>query len=201
MLDEKRERGRKTRHSLLLSSFSCCCRVIEALYVLKTFAVNPGMREVRCLFSTWVCEDKNKILKVVFTQKRREITIFYYPHSLQTPRWCCCLDCLEINIIHTHIHTKKMSKREDLNRASFFPPKRHQTFVPTLMDLWVQEYGLYVPDIKKTYPLNMMLHLQDECLKKDSQTNYMANKCVYAYIRLVRKLLNWKILFLKKYWK
>lgn len=120
MLEEKgRERGRKTKHSLLPSSFSCCCRVIEALYVLKTFAVNPGMRELRCLFSTWVCVDKNKILKLVFTHKSREITIFYHTPSLQTPRWRFCLDCLEINIIHTQ---KKMSKRAVLNRAILVYP-------------------------------------------------------------------------------
>ncbi len=61
--------GRKTRHSLLPSSFSCCCRVTEALYVLNTFAVNPGMRELRCLFSIWVCKGKNKTLKITNTEK------------------------------------------------------------------------------------------------------------------------------------
>ena len=35
---------------LFVSSLSCCCRVMEALYVLKTFAVRPGIRELRCLF-------------------------------------------------------------------------------------------------------------------------------------------------------
>lgn len=40
---------------LFVSSLSCCCRVMEALYVLKTFAVRPVIRELRCLFSMAVC--------------------------------------------------------------------------------------------------------------------------------------------------
>lgn len=43
---------------LFVSSLSCSCKVIEALYVLKTFAVRPGIRELRCLFSMFVCNDK-----------------------------------------------------------------------------------------------------------------------------------------------
>lgn len=71
----ERKWGRKTRHSLLPSSFSCCCSVMEALYVLKTFAVNPGMRELRCLFSSRVCKGKNKTLKIAFKHKHWEIII------------------------------------------------------------------------------------------------------------------------------
>lgn len=43
---------------LFVSSLSCCCKVMEALYVLKTFADKPGMRELRCLFSMVVCNEK-----------------------------------------------------------------------------------------------------------------------------------------------
>lgn len=30
---------------------------MEALYVLKTLALKPGMRELRCLFSMLVCNE------------------------------------------------------------------------------------------------------------------------------------------------
>lgn len=43
--------------SLFVSSLSCCCKVMEALYVLKTFALRPGMRELKCLFSETVCNE------------------------------------------------------------------------------------------------------------------------------------------------
>lgn len=43
---------------LLVSILSCSCKVMEALYVLKTLAVKPGMRELRCLFSTLVCNER-----------------------------------------------------------------------------------------------------------------------------------------------
>ena len=49
----QRERERE-RDPLLDNSFSCCCRVMEALYVRKTLAVSPGIRELRCLFSVAV---------------------------------------------------------------------------------------------------------------------------------------------------
>ena len=40
---------------LLESNLSCSCRVMEALKVLKTLAVRPGIREDRCLLSIVVC--------------------------------------------------------------------------------------------------------------------------------------------------
>lgn len=50
-----------------VSSFSCCCKVIEALQVRKTLAVKPSISSWRCLFRTEVwgepkapCQKKQK---------------------------------------------------------------------------------------------------------------------------------------------
>ena len=38
-----------------VSSFSCSCKVLEALYVRNTLAVNPSISSDKCLFSIIVC--------------------------------------------------------------------------------------------------------------------------------------------------
>lgn len=163
MEDKKNGREKKwarnTRHSLLPSSFSCCCRVTEALYVLKTFAVNPGMRELRCLFTIWVCKGKNKTLKITQTLRNPAVN-----HKMAL---------LPLSSINKYAHKKKMSKRAISIGQSFFPLQRYQTFVPTLMDLWV--HGLYVPDIKKT----KSGYINKIGLKKGSQTNYATKSDVH----------------------
>lgn len=74
---------------LLVSSFSCSCKVMEALYVLKTFAVRPGMRELRCLFSMLVCSEKNNNQKIKqnTTQKSGEKKI----KITASTRWHCVI--------------------------------------------------------------------------------------------------------------
>lgn len=48
----------RRRCLLLVSCRSCCCRVMEALYVLNTLAVRSGIRELRCLFRRAVWEEQ-----------------------------------------------------------------------------------------------------------------------------------------------
>lgn len=69
----------------LLSSLSCCCKVMEALYVLKTFAVRPGMRELRCLFSKFVYRKKKKINKKVRAKRTQRLTKLL----IAPTRWHC----------------------------------------------------------------------------------------------------------------
>lgn len=67
-------------HLQFVSSFSCCCSVMEALYVRNTLAVRPSINSWRCLFKMEVC-------KVIVLFCILCLQIYFYLFARNRARW------------------------------------------------------------------------------------------------------------------
>lgn len=69
----------------LVNLSSCCCSVIDALYVRKTLAVNPGIKLCKYLFSDAVCNMNDEIelnyvitALILFKQNDSQLKIYIF---------------------------------------------------------------------------------------------------------------------------